>query len=198
MMNKHGYFFDLDGTLVNTHASNLAAYQQAIYDITGISLDQERLYLLDREIRAGRNYCDFIPKVLGKMDTETLMRISTQKAKIYPHFIDLSTLNHELIDRIVTWKQDPYALIVLVTSAKQRNAEAVLVHHGIQDLFDIKIFGDKIVRSKPDPEIYFDALKRSAIDPHEAIAFEDSPSGITAAKAAGIEVEIITWAHDDK
>jgi HAD superfamily hydrolase (TIGR01509 family) len=39
---------------------------------------------------------------------------------------------------------------------------------------------------KPDPEPYLAVLEALEICPTEAIAFEDSPNGITAAKAAGI------------
>ena len=41
-------------------------------------------------------------------------------------------------------------------------------------------------RAKPRPDLYLDALHRLGLEPHEAIAFEDSPNGVTAAKAAGI------------
>ena len=43
-------------------------------------------------------------------------------------------------------------------------------------------------RAKPRPTLYLEALESSASTPGEAIAFEDSPNGATAAKAAGIYV----------
>ncbi len=39
---------------------------------------------------------------------------------------------------------------------------------------------------KPHPDIYQRVLSQLQIQPHEALVFEDSPNGITAAKAAGI------------
>ena len=41
-------------------------------------------------------------------------------------------------------------------------------------------------RAKPRPDLYLDALVRLELEPDEAIAFEDSPNGVTAAKAAGL------------
>ena len=41
-------------------------------------------------------------------------------------------------------------------------------------------------RAKPRPTLYFEALDLLRLEPGEAIAFEDSPNGIRAAKAAGI------------
>jgi beta-phosphoglucomutase-like phosphatase (HAD superfamily) len=41
-------------------------------------------------------------------------------------------------------------------------------------------------RAKPRPTLYLEALARLGIDASDAIAFEDSPNGVAAAKAAGI------------
>ena len=39
---------------------------------------------------------------------------------------------------------------------------------------------------KPEPEPYRSVLDALGVSPHEAVAFEDSPKGVTAARAAGI------------
>ena len=41
-------------------------------------------------------------------------------------------------------------------------------------------------RAKPRPDLYLEALDRLGLKSHEGIAFEDSPNGVTAAKAAGL------------
>ncbi|MCC4319588.1 MULTISPECIES: HAD family hydrolase [Streptomyces] len=41
-------------------------------------------------------------------------------------------------------------------------------------------------RAKPSPHLYREALERLSLAPDEAIAFEDSPSGVRAARAAGV------------
>jgi beta-phosphoglucomutase-like phosphatase (HAD superfamily) len=43
-------------------------------------------------------------------------------------------------------------------------------------------------RAKPRPTLYLEALDELDVAAGEAIAFEDSPNGATAAKAAGIYV----------
>ncbi len=45
--------------------------------------------------------------------------------------------------------------------------------------------GDR-TRAKPAPVLYLEALVRLEVDAGEAIAFEDSPNGVLAAKAAGV------------
>ena len=41
-------------------------------------------------------------------------------------------------------------------------------------------------RAKPRPTLYLEALDVLGLDAEEAIAFEDSPNGVRAAKTAGI------------
>ena len=45
---------------------------------------------------------------------------------------------------------------------------------------------DDVHHAKPDPALYRAALEALAVRPEEAIALEDSPNGILAAKRAGL------------
>ena len=58
---------------------------------------------------------------------------------------------------------------------------------GLSDAFDFIecAEGDKS-RAKPSPALYLSALGRLALSAEEAIAIEDSPNGIHAAKSAGL------------
>lgn len=42
------------------------------------------------------------------------------------------------------------------------------------------------VEGKPAPDLYLEAVRSLGVEPHEAIAFEDSQNGVAAAKAAGL------------
>jgi HAD superfamily hydrolase (TIGR01509 family) len=53
--------------------------------------------------------------------------------------------------------------------------------------FDVIVTADRDrERAKPRPTLYLEALERLALRADEAIAFEDSPNGVRAAKAAGL------------
>ena len=43
---------------------------------------------------------------------------------------------------------------------------------------------------KPDPELYLKAVEALGVSPEEAVAFEDSLNGLTAARSAGIRCVI--------
>lgn len=47
--------------------------------------------------------------------------------------------------------------------------------------------GDDVKDGKPDPSIFLAVAKRLNVLPAESICFEDSVSGVTAAKSAGMK-----------
>ena len=53
----------------------------------------------------------------------------------------------------------------------------------LQDAFD---FIECATRAKPSPALYLSALRRLNLSYEEAVAIEDSPNGVRAAKAAGV------------
>jgi HAD superfamily hydrolase (TIGR01509 family) len=57
---------------------------------------------------------------------------------------------------------------------------------GLLERFSALSTSENGVPAKPEPEVYRRALAALDIGPGEAIAFEDSPNGIAAAKAAGL------------
>jgi beta-phosphoglucomutase-like phosphatase (HAD superfamily) len=61
-----------------------------------------------------------------------------------------------------------------------------LARLGLYQRFDAIKTADDVKRTKPDPELYVAALTALGVQPTEAVVFEDSPNGVTAAKAAGI------------
>ncbi len=63
-----------------------------------------------------------------------------------------------------------------------------LTRLGLTSRFERIISGDDVTpdRVKPKPDIYLKALQALDISPAQAIAFEDSPHGLIAARAAGV------------
>jgi beta-phosphoglucomutase-like phosphatase (HAD superfamily) len=57
---------------------------------------------------------------------------------------------------------------------------------GLFDQFDCLKCGDEVNRQKPEPELYLAALEALNTPADQAIAFEDSPNGVRAARAAGL------------
>jgi HAD superfamily hydrolase (TIGR01509 family) len=57
---------------------------------------------------------------------------------------------------------------------------------GLLAYFDYICARDDVRFTKPDPELFLMAARRLGVAPHQAVAIEDSPNGILAAKRAGL------------
>ncbi|TMG17813.1 MAG: HAD family hydrolase [Chloroflexi bacterium] len=61
-----------------------------------------------------------------------------------------------------------------------------LARLGILERFDCMRCRDDVAHVKPEPDLYVAVLDCLGVPPTEAIAIEDSPNGVTAAKRAGM------------
>lgn len=90
--------------------------------------------------------------------------------------------------------------IGVASSSGMEEIHTVLTGLGIIDCFASLTSGKEVPRSKPDPAIYLLACSRLGVEPHEAVALEDSGPGIAAARAAGLRCLAIpsevTITHD--
>ena len=72
----------------------------------------------------------------------------------------------------------------LVSASPRNIVDAVLDNLG-HDLFPFSISSDDVAETKPDPECYLKAASLSGSEISNCLVFEDSITGITAAKASG-------------
>lgn len=60
---------------------------------------------------------------------------------------------------------------------------------GFDDQFDVVLSAHEVAAPKPAPDPYLEACRRLGVEPGpEVIALEDSPTGVAAARAAGLTV----------
>ena len=74
----------------------------------------------------------------------------------------------------------------VVSGALRPVVQAVLGGAGIRECFAAVVTAEDVERGKPDPAGYLRALALLDVRAENAAAIEDSPDGVTAAKAAGI------------
>ena len=75
----------------------------------------------------------------------------------------------------------------IVSSSDEGWIARHLDRHDLLDRFDAIVCANgDAARAKPRPALYLEALERVGVRAEEAVAFEDSPNGAAAAKAAGI------------
>jgi HAD superfamily hydrolase (TIGR01509 family) len=74
----------------------------------------------------------------------------------------------------------------VASNSPRRLVDAALASAGLTRAFDAIVTSDDVAHPKPAPDIYLRACELLGVTPAQALALEDSASGVTAAKAAGL------------
>ena len=75
----------------------------------------------------------------------------------------------------------------VASSSTQEWVTGHLARLGILDRFDCVRCRDDVPHAKPEPDLFLAALECLGVSATEAVAIEDSPNGIAAAKRAGMK-----------
>jgi HAD superfamily hydrolase (TIGR01509 family) len=174
--------FDLDGTILDTETPEFVAWQEA-YAAHGATLEQAVwVQVIGTSDSAWDPYAHLETLVGAPVDRAAI------KERRRDRFDELIAAA-EPRDGIVAWLDEARELglrVGLASSSRAAWVERFLDALGLRDRFDVLATRDRVARSKPDPELYLLALRELGVDATEAIAVEDSPNGVAAAKAAGL------------
>jgi beta-phosphoglucomutase len=172
--------FDMDGTLVHSDPVHLQAFAE-ILGPEGIMIDEE----MYRSSIIGRTNEAIFASLLPHLPIEQHETFAERKEAAFRRM----ALNLEPLDGLVDlldWAEKKGIRIALVTNSPVLNATHMLDVLGLAERFEVKITIEQVERGKPDPLPYLTALERLGVAAEHAIAFEDSPSGMRAAKGAGL------------
>ncbi len=184
--------------------SNIAA---VIFDMDGILLDTEKV-CLECWSRAGQElgFENIVPvyrscigrNVKGCLDTITAAYPDFTQEQIdvfYERTRDLFHVVEEeqgldlmkgVVETLERLKGEGYRLAV-ASSTRWEAVSRQLTRAGIINYFETITTGDKVLHSKPAPDIYLMACNSLNLEPSACIAVEDSPNGVRSAVAAGIK-----------
>jgi beta-phosphoglucomutase len=76
----------------------------------------------------------------------------------------------------------------IALGSASKNSEVILTKTGLLPWFDLVIDGNKVSKSKPDPEVFLKGAEGLGFSPAECIVFEDAQAGVEAAKNGGMRV----------
>jgi HAD superfamily hydrolase (TIGR01509 family) len=172
--------FDLDGTLAETDSLHLPTWVDVLSPY-GVEVDEE----FYRESISGRSTSKIVEDLLPDLPAEEGRKLADAKeASFRERARELEPLPG-LLDFMEEAKNRGLSL-ALVTNAPEENVEAILLALELGEFFDEVVLSDEVGPVKPDPAPYRAALDKLGVAPVEALAFEDSPSGIASAVGAGI------------
>jgi beta-phosphoglucomutase len=177
--------FDLDGVLVDTAIYHFKAWRQLGLNF-GYQLTEDQ-----NEQLKGISRVESLDRILGwagvQASEEEKSKWLVEKNE---HYLDLiSNMNpNEILpgvsDFLSQIKKEGY-LIALGSASK--NAQIILEKTGLIKWFDAIIDGNKVSKSKPDPEVFLKGAHALGVKPEECIVFEDAQAGVEAAKKGGMK-----------
>ncbi len=182
--------FDLDGTLAETDSLHLPTWVDVLRP-HGIEID-ETFYKANI---SGRSTGEIVRELLPDLSKEEGREIGDAKeASFRERAGELEPLPG-LLD-FLKESRECGLKTALVTNAPQENVGAILLALKLGEYFDEVVLSDEVGRVKPDPAPYRAALDRLGLSPEEAVAFEDSTSGISSAIGAGVPTVGIASTQD--
>jgi HAD superfamily hydrolase (TIGR01509 family) len=176
-----GLLFDFDGLIVDTETPSRASWQE-LYREHGHELPLDRWATLVGTV-GGWDPFETLEELVGPVD-----RIALRERRLARE-LELGEIE-ELRPGVLEYLEEAERrglATAIVSSSSNWWIDRHLGRLERAEHFDaiVAANGDE-ERAKPRPTLYLEALDRLALGAEEAVAFEDSPNGVRAAKAAGL------------
>lgn len=171
--------FDYDGVLMDSMEDNFKAWQNT-FSKYGKKIQRNDYMQLE-----GMSPKDIVRNICGKYGIEIkyLSNIISNKEKFYR--INNNTKPYRGVSKLLRKLKRKGLKLALVSGALEERIRSVSSSTFLS-LFDVIVTADIVANSKPHPEPYQKAIKKLRVTPKRCIVVENSPLGITSAKAAGV------------
>lgn len=180
-MTTRALLLDFDGVLADTENVHVAAWQRTFDALGWVVPDEVCARSAEIDDRAFLAEVFESRKIEGG-DVEGWVR---RKQELTVALLFASPRLYPGADALIGRVRDRLRLAVVSTTWRA-NIEAVLEAAGLLDAFAVVVAKEDVRSVKPDPECYQLALARLKVRPGQAVAIEDSPSGLAAARGAGV------------
>jgi HAD superfamily hydrolase (TIGR01509 family) len=178
----HALVFDFDGLLVDTetpaHESWLEIYREYGQDFP----------LFQWSVVLGGSGTEFDPAVYLAQRIGQPLEAEAIAARRRRRKEELAAVQ-PLMPGVAAYLDDAarLGLRLGVASSSPRAWVASHLHRlGVAGRFESIVTADDVARVKPAPDLYLAAVSALGVQPQQAIALEDAPNGLLAAKRAGL------------
>jgi len=201
--------FDLDGTLVQTERLKSLSYARAAVELCPRTITEEEVLEAFKDV-VGLPRWEVAQSLVERFDLEEKARSRMAEFGVntpWQAFVQVRLRYYEIImadPDVLRANQWPHNIALLdqarksgcqtalATMSRCQQARRVLEVLDLTEAFDFIATRDDVEHGKPDPEIYLLVARELGVRPRQCLVIEDSPAGIEAALAAGMEVIAVT------
>jgi beta-phosphoglucomutase len=175
-----GVIIDVDGVMVDSYDAHLETWRRLAARVNRSITEQQFAVNFGRTSRA--IMADLWPE-LGLSDAE-IEALDDRKEADYREVVarDFPAMPgiQDLIDNL----HAAGMRLAVGSSGPPENVALALEKLDAARIFHAVVTGKDVTRGKPDPEVFLIAARRLDIDPSRCVVLEDSPAGLSAARAA--------------
>ena len=186
--------FDLDGTLADTSGDLLAA-ANSCFDAMGLDVRLDPRSDAGVALRGGRAMLTLgLERETGQAaDPAVLDAQYPNLLRAYEGAIDVHTqLYPRAMDAVEQLRSDGFA-VGICTNKPESLAEILMQKLGVRDVFGSLIGADTLPVRKPDPEPFFEAVRRAGGNPKRSCLIGDTITDHSTARAAGVPSVLVTF-----
>ncbi len=175
--------FDHDGTLVDSERFHFLIWRDLLAEYAVVFTETEyiRYYSGIPTIANAETLTDVYQLEIRARNLAREKEIRTQR-----YFTDHGTLLMPNVESCLASCREKNLTLAIATGASRAEIERSLGHRKLFSLFAAIATGDEVTAGKPAPDIYQLAMRRLGLPAERCVAVEDSPTGVAAAKAAGL------------
>jgi HAD superfamily hydrolase (TIGR01509 family) len=187
MPHSYGLIFDVDGLIADTEPLNARVTIRVLKEMFGL----EGVSAGDFAAGIGRGAEAYVwagAEAHGLQLTDQQTQAAAQLRERYL----IETLHQEslpafpgVLRLIEAALDDADFRLAIATSASRELSQAILEAVGVPYRRMVYVSGSEVTKKKPDPALFLTAARRMALPPARCAVFEDAPSGVQAARAAG-------------
>lgn len=174
--------FDFDGLILDTETASYTAWTE-IFKTHGTTLPLDKWALCIGTSQNHFNVYDYLESQAGRSLDHAELR-DRHHGRVM-EILEPMEPRPGVLDYLKEAQKHRIAL-ALASSSPQEWVVGHLSRLGLAECFHSIRCADDVENVKPHPELYQLTLTFMGVKPERAVAFEDSPNGIAAAKAAGI------------
>lgn len=179
---------DVDGTMVDNHPFHEEAWIRYGRDSLGIDITPE-YYLAHINARSNT---EILKTLLGPNISEREIRAhEAEKEALYRELCESKLVARAGLLAFMDRLRAERIPLAAASNAPRLNVDFVLNRLGIDDAFGAVVALEDVEHGKPDPALFLLAASRIGVPARECLVVEDSPSGMKAARAAGMSYVVI-------